>query len=92
VAVWVIDTTGGRAARDLTHELRAAGIGADRSFDDRSMRAQFRAADRSGARLAVVVGETELAEGTVSVRDLRGGDQELVARSDVVQHLRKQLD
>ena len=92
VAVWVIDTTGGRAARDLTHELRAAGIGADRSFDDRSMRAQFRAADRSGARLAVVVGETELAEGTVSVRDLRGGDQELVARSDVVQHLRKQFD
>ena len=48
---FVVDTTGGAAARDLTAALRDAGLSADRAFDDRSMKAQFKAADRSGARL-----------------------------------------
>ena len=75
----------------LTHELRAAGISADRSFDGRSMKSQFKSADRSGARYAVVVGENELAAGTVTFRDLRGGEQETVVRADVVEQLRKRL-
>ena len=90
--VWVVDTSGGQAAIELTHRLRDAGLAADRAFDDRSMRAQFKAADRSGARLALVVGEQEAAAGTVTVRDLRGGgDQEVVDRADVVAHVRKRL-
>ena len=91
VDVWVIDTTGGTAALALTHELRAAGISADRSFDARSMKSQFKSADRSGARLALVVGENEVAAATVALRDLRAGDQETVDRADVVQHVRKRL-
>jgi histidyl-tRNA synthetase len=91
VDVWVVDTTGGIAALALTHELRAAGIGADRSFDGRSMKAQFKAADRSGAALAVVVGDAEAAADTVTVRDLRAGEQETVDRADVVEHVRKRL-
>jgi histidyl-tRNA synthetase len=87
VDVWVVDTTGGGAALALTHELRAAGISADRSFDGRSMKSQFKSADRSGARLAIVVGNDELAAGTVTLRDLRGGDQETVGRADVVEHV-----
>ncbi|HEX2047294.1 MAG TPA: histidine--tRNA ligase [Acidimicrobiales bacterium] len=90
VEVWVVDTTG-TAALALTHELRAAGIAADRSFDGRSMKSQFKAADRSGAAIAVVVGEAEAAAGTVTVRDLRAGDQETVDRADIVEHLRKRL-
>ena len=50
----------GDAARDLTHALRDAGVRADRAFDDRSMKAQFKQADRSGAPLALVVGPDEL--------------------------------
>ena len=91
VDVWVIDTTGGAGALALTHELRAAGISADRSFDARSMKSQFKSADRSGARLALVVGENEVAAATVALRDLRAGDQETVDRADVVQHVRKRL-
>jgi histidyl-tRNA synthetase len=91
VDVWVVDTAGGSAALALTHELRAAGIAADRSFDGRSMKSQFKAADRSGARLALVVGEQEAAVATVTLRDLRGGDQETVDRADVVERVRKQL-
>jgi histidyl-tRNA synthetase len=91
VDVWVIDTTGGSHALALTHELRAAGVSADRGFDGRSMKSQFKSADRSGARLALVVGENEVAAGTVTLRDLRAGDQETVGRADVVEHVRKKL-
>jgi len=89
--VWVVDTTGGTAALALTHELRAAGISADRSFDGRSMKSQFKSADRSGARLAAVVGDNERAAATVTLRDLRGGEQETVGRADVVEQVRKRL-
>jgi histidyl-tRNA synthetase len=91
VDVWVVDTTGGTAAIALTHELRAAGVGADRSFDGRSMKAQFKAADRSGAALALIAGADEAASNTVTVRDLRAGEQETVDRADVVEHVRKRL-
>jgi len=91
VAVWVIDIAGGTHARDLTQRLRAAGIAADRSFDQRSMKSQFRAADRSRARFALVVGEQEVADDTVVVRDLRDGGEEVVGRGDVVDHVTKRL-
>ena len=91
VDVFVIDATGGSHALALTHELRAAGVSADRAFDARSMKSQFKSADRSGARLAVVVGDNEVAAATVTLRDLRAGDQETVGRADVVEHVRKKL-
>ncbi len=91
VDVFIVDTTGGTHALLLTAQLRAAGVACDRAFDDRSMKAQFKAADRSGAALALVVGEREAAEGTVTVRDLTTGDQDVVGRGDVVDHVRKHL-
>jgi histidyl-tRNA synthetase len=82
---FVVDVVGGEQARDLTAELRRAGLRADRAFDGRSMKSQLKSADRSGARLALIVGPDEMAAGTVSVRPLRGdGDQRTVPRSSVV--------
>jgi histidyl-tRNA synthetase len=82
---FVVDVVGGDAARDLTAQLRRAGLRADRSFDGRSMKAQMRAADRSGARLALIVGPKERDSGTVVVRPLRGGGQAEVAREALVE-------
>src|SRR5439155_5662737 len=84
IDAFVIDVAGGQHALELTHALRAAGIRADRAFDDRSMKAQMKQADRTGARWALIVGEQEVADGTVVVRDLSGGDVEAVARVVVV--------
>jgi histidyl-tRNA synthetase len=89
VDAYVVDLTGGAAARDLSHDLRQAGVRAERGFGDRSLKAQLKAADRSGARLALIVGPDEMTAGTVTVRDLRRGDQETVDRSTVVDHVRK---
>ncbi|MBK9178388.1 MAG: histidine--tRNA ligase [Acidimicrobiales bacterium] len=92
VDVWVIDVTGRSEALVLADELRSAGVASDRSFDGRSMRSQMKAADRSGARVAVIVGDEELAAGVVAVRDLRNGtDQELVPRAGLVERVKELL-
>jgi histidyl-tRNA synthetase len=93
IDVFVVDTTGGREALALTEELRAAGFRADRGFDQRSMKSQMKAADRSGAELALIVGSEEQGAGLVAVRWLREAvDQELVPRADIVDAVRKALD
>jgi histidyl-tRNA synthetase len=90
--VFVVDFAGGATARNLTAALRAADVRADRSFDGRSPKAQFKAADRSGARLALIVGPDEAAAGKVGVKDLKGGgEQETVDLDAVVDEVRKRL-
>ena len=85
VEVFVVDTAGGQTAAVLCDRLRQAGLGVDRAFDGRSMKAQMKRADRSGATVAVIVGPDEQAEGAVTVRDMRpGGDQRRVAETAVV--------
>jgi len=92
VDVFVVDVAGGEHARDLTAELREAGIAADRAFDGRSMKSQMKAADRSGARLALLVGEDEVAQGSVSIRHLRGdAPQESTGRADMIERVRSLL-
>jgi histidyl-tRNA synthetase len=85
---FVVDVTGGREALTLTNELRAAGLSADRGFDGRSMKSQMKLANRSGAAVAVIVGDDELAAGTVVVKPLRTDDeQRAIARTDLISHL-----
>ncbi len=99
VDVFVVDTTDGLAALNITAELRAAGLSADRAFDNRSMKSQMKAADRSGAPYAVIIGTNELEAGTVVVRPMRAdydpdtgeGGQLVIARNDLLPHLQKAL-
>ncbi|MXZ95597.1 MAG: histidine--tRNA ligase [Acidimicrobiaceae bacterium] len=85
VEVFVVDTAGGQTAAVLCDRLRQAGLGVDRAFDGRSMKAQMKRADRSGAAAAVIIGPDEQAEGAVTVRDMRpGGGQRRVAETEVV--------
>lgn len=95
VAVFVVDVTGGDHALGVCERLRTAGIGADRSYGGRSMKAQMKVADRSGAPFAVIIGEDEVAAGEVTLRDLRGeSGQHRVALDDLVAELtaRSNLD
>ena len=88
VDVFVVDTTEGQEALLLAHELRKAGIRTDRSFGGRSRKGQMKAADRSGAQYAIIIGTDELEKNQVTLRDLRGdGNQKLVPREMVAQNL-----
>ena len=64
-----------RAALPLAHRLRQSGRAVDLALGARSMKAQMKAADRSGARRTVILGEDELAAGVVQLRDLESGEQ-----------------
>ena len=89
IDVYVLDTTGGDSARDLSVELRRAGISADRAYDGRSMKSQMKSADRSGARFALIIGSDELASGTVTVRPLREDlPQRSIDRDRLIDELR----
>src|SRR5436305_12376450 len=58
------------AAVHITAQLRQAGIKAEMTSGDRSRKAQMKQANASGAAYAVIIGEEELANGAVSVKDL----------------------
>ncbi len=91
--VFIVDVTGGDEASVIVGQLAAAGISASRAYDQRSMKAQFRAADKSGARCAVIIGDDELAAGTVTVRPMQGEnrDQTAVGRDTLIEQLSKTL-
>lgn len=63
----------------LARDLRGAGISVLQDYEGRSMKSQLKSADKSGSRWAVIVGEDELAAGTVTLRDLKGSSQEQIA-------------
>ena len=74
-AVFVVDTTETDAASLICHELRSAGIATVRAYDNRSMKAQMKVADKSGARFALLLGPQELAAGQITIRDLRSEEK-----------------
>jgi histidyl-tRNA synthetase len=51
----------------------------------------MKAADRSGARLAIVLGDRDLADGVAQLKDLTTGEQEAVALSELVAAVEKRL-
>jgi histidyl-tRNA synthetase len=68
----------------LAGQLRGAGVRVDMAYGDRGLKGAMRAADRSGARLALVLGERDIEAGTVGVKDLATGDQVSVPTGAVV--------
>ncbi|MGA9160859.1 MAG: histidine--tRNA ligase [Actinomycetota bacterium] len=71
----------------LVGDLRSAGIPAATAFEERPLKAQLKMADRTGAAYAAIVGEREVAAGTVTLRRLSDGEQERVPIDDVVNWL-----
>ncbi|TLM98897.1 MAG: histidine--tRNA ligase, partial [Actinobacteria bacterium] len=66
--------------------LRAAGIAAELDHQARSLKSQFKQADRAGARFVVIAGPDEVAEGQVTVRDMGTKEETRVAIDDVAAH------
>ena len=95
IDVFVVDTTATQVASSLADQLRNAGFAVDRAYDGRSMKSQMKLADRSGARVALLIGPQELEAGQVTMRDLRSDDfeqaQRRVAREELIDVLRAHL-
>ena len=62
------------AARVLVSKLRKAGISADTDLMGRSVKAQMKYADRVGAKYVVVIGDEELQNGVVNIKNMQNGE------------------
>jgi histidyl-tRNA synthetase len=81
-----------REAFRFVQALRGLGVEATLDYDGRSLKAQLREADKSGARLVAILGEQELAQRAMTVKDLeQGGAQETVALETFAVEMAKRL-
>ncbi len=91
--VYVI-TIGEKADRfslQLIRELRAAGLSVDTDYMERSVGSQFKDADRKDARYTVIIGEEELNEEVITVRDMESGEENLVPADKVIERMKENI-
>jgi histidyl-tRNA synthetase len=79
-------------AMRLAGALRESGVACDLDYGGRGAKAQFRQADRSGASCTVVIGDDELSEGVVKLRDMSSGDEVSVPAEDAAREVVRLLD
>ncbi|GGK76303.1 histidine--tRNA ligase [Ornithinimicrobium pekingense] len=75
----------------LASQLRHGGINTEAVLDGGKLGKQLRYADRAGIRFVAILGRQEVADGTVTLKDLRRQDQFTVPRTEVVSALRVEL-
>jgi histidyl-tRNA synthetase len=91
--VWLISQND--AAKEsnfaLMSELRAADISCDMDVTGRSMKSQFKLADRERAVWCIIVGENEIASQSVTLKNLKTSEQSTVSRSEIVKYLKSSV-
>ncbi len=72
----------------LAQELRKEGISCETDLMERSVKAQFKYADKLGAAFVAVIGESELEEGAAEVKDMRSSSSERVKFDRLAQYIK----
>ncbi|WP_066313837.1 histidine--tRNA ligase [Bacillus sp. FJAT-29814] len=80
----------GEEAKDYTvgllQQLRLAGFSAERDYLNRKIKAQFKAADRLKAKYVAILGDDELKNSKINVKNMASGEQKEVDLDSVVQY------
>ena len=63
------------AAMQMVQAVRSFGYSAERDYQDRKLKAQFKTADKLGARFIITIGERELAEQTANLKNMTTGEE-----------------
>ena len=79
-----VETPQARRAAAIARALRGAALRVVLDVSDRRLDRKLRNADKLGAPLAVIIGEDETREGTVTIRDLANRSQETVTEGAMV--------
>lgn len=87
-AVYVagMDEASRKKAFEITAKLRANGVYAECDHMERSIKAQFKYADKIGAQTVAVIGSSELEQGVMSVKNMATGESVSVKFSDTVNY------
>lgn len=86
-----VDASTGDAVFAIVQELRDAGIATETDYQARSLKSQFKQADRLGARAVVIVGPDEIAAGEVTMRDMTTKNETRIPVGDIVNRLKQLL-
>lgn len=92
VLVTVFDEGSLSASFAMAARLREAGLKAAVYPEAAKLGKQFKYADRMGMRVAVVLGPDEQAQNTAAIKDLRSGDQQVVAQGEAAKLIREILE
>jgi len=76
-------------AVSLLYEMRNAGLIAEKDYEDKKMKAQFKAADRHQAKFVAVLGDDELEKNVIAVKNMETGTQEEVPLDQVISYLKQ---
>lgn len=82
---------GRKRALALYEEFREAGIPVGEAFSKANIKAQMEIANKRGAKWAIVIGQKEVLDGTVQIRDMDAGSQEIVDVKKAVHEIKKKL-
>jgi histidyl-tRNA synthetase len=88
VYVVTVSDRGREEAFRVVPWLRSSGISTDLDFGGRNVGAQFKAANKIGARWAVVIGDKELDAGSYTVRNMSSGAEAAVPVAELVSYLK----
>ena len=77
------------AAFAMTMELRRRGLTAVSDLQDRSLKSQFKQADKAGARYVLIIGEEEQKRGGVTIRDMESKEERFATPGSIVKMLVK---
>ncbi|MCP6719973.1 MAG: histidine--tRNA ligase [Patescibacteria group bacterium] len=80
-----------KASLKFINELRSNGIQTLESLGKKSLGNQLKMADKFKARLAIIVGQREVFEGSAIVRDMKSGVQENIILEKLVEETKKRL-
>jgi len=73
----------------LLQQLRDSGIAADMSFSGGSVKSQMGRADKANARFALIIGDQEFNDKTLTVKNMQKSTQETIASGSIMDYLRK---
>lgn len=81
-----------RKAFVLFEELRRSGFEVRQAFTKDSLKAQLEEANRIGAKLSLILGQKEILDGTIIIRDMESGIQEIIDYKKIRQEIEKRLN
>ena len=82
---------GKRRGLKLFEEFQSKGIKIGEAFSKPSIKSQLKIADKEGAQLTLILGQREVLEDNIIIRDMTSGAQETVALERVFQEIKKRL-
>lgn len=72
------------AASRIVRDLRSKGIKADMDHCNRSMKAQFKYADKLDVKKVIVIGESEMEQGTVVLKNMQTGEEATIKQDEIL--------